>query len=136
MATFDKKHRTKRRIRVVEFWALGLSAVETARAMKDEGYRISQHTVYNDRHSTEAREYVDELIRRQLRDIALGDLELKLNYRDKLLGKLIPQKIEAFSYEKREETYEARIQVDFNSLDEDARRKLLEAEELLRVAKS
>jgi len=98
-----ERPKTKRRIRVVEYWSLGASALETVRFMKEEGFRISQKTVYRDRHSTTAQEYVDELIRRQLRDIAAADIEQKLNYRDKLLGKLIPQKIEAFQYQKIEQ---------------------------------
>lgn len=97
MTKVDKKTiKTKRRIRVVECWAMGLTLVETVKVMRDGGFRISTATAHRDRHSTTAQEYVDELIRRQLRDIALAELEQKLNYRDKLLGKLVPQKIEAF----------------------------------------
>lgn len=95
--------KTKRIIRVVEHWALGLSAFETAETMKAEGYRISVHTVYNDRHSATAQQYVDELVRRQLRDIEDAKLAQKLYFRDKLLGKLIPQKLETFSVSKIEQ---------------------------------
>ena len=118
LKTDKKQPKTKRVVRVVECWALGLSAFETAKVMKDEGYRISVHTVYNDRHSTEAQKYVDELIRRQLRDIALADLEQKLNYRDKLIGKLVPQKIEAFQKTMLTEKREVTINVDGFSPEE------------------
>ena len=110
----QERIKTKRRVRVVELWALGYSANETVATMKQEDFRISRITVYRDRRSTEAQEYVDELIRQQLADIKQANLEQKLNYRDKLLGKLIPQKVEAFEYKKIEGT----IKVD-STEDED-----------------
>lgn len=81
--------------RVVELWALGLSGEETAKTMRDEGFKIAVATVYRLRHSFTAQQMLDELIRRQLRDIATADPPLKLKYRDKLLEKMLPQKIEA-----------------------------------------
>lgn len=105
MVGIAKKYlRTLRRIRVVQLWALGVSGEDTVAKMKEEGFRISHKTVYRDRHSTEAAEYVEELIRLQLQDIKGASLEQKLNYRDKLIGKLVPQRIEALSMAKIEQT--------------------------------
>jgi len=117
MAKIDQKTiKTKRRIRVVEYWALGATLQETTRYMREEGYRISPTTVHRDRHSTTAKEYIDELIRRQLRDIATAELEQKLNYRDKLISKLVPQKIEAFQLQKIEQHVKIDVSEDEDNI--------------------
>lgn len=86
--------------RIVELWGIGATAEETVKALHDENITISLHTVYIKRRSLTAQEMIDELIRKQLRDITTSDGEIKLKYRDKLLEKLIPQRIESLSLNK------------------------------------
>jgi len=40
------------------------------------------------------RVFVDELLRLQLRDITISDTHLRLKYRDKILEKLMPRRVE------------------------------------------
>lgn len=80
--------------RIVELWALGASAEETVKRMRDEGFKIAIASVYRHRHSITASQMVEEITRRQLRDIAQADMPLALKYRDKLLEKMMPHKIE------------------------------------------
>lgn len=64
--------------------------------MREEGFSTSKRTVWADLHSATAEEFIEELKRRQLADIALaGDnYEIRLKYRDLLLDKLMPRKVE------------------------------------------
>lgn len=85
--------------KIVECWGLGFTAEETVRAVEEwKGITIALNTVYRHRHGITAQQIIDELIRKQLRDIAKDDnSDLRMKYRDKLLDKLIPHRIEAMS---------------------------------------
>lgn len=80
--------------RIVELWALGISGEETVKRMKKEGFKVALATVYRMRHSFTASQMVEEITRRQLRDIAAATPALALKYRDRLLEKMMPHKIE------------------------------------------
>jgi hypothetical protein len=97
--------RTGRRQRVLELTALGMSIPEISETLGKEGYRYhGERTVWSDQNSDEAKEFVKELQRRQLRDIAQADLPVKLKWRAHLLDKLMPQKIE----QKTEQTLDVK----------------------------
>ena len=81
--------------RIVNLWGIGATAEETVKALKDEGVKISVHCVYNIRHGFTAQEIIDELMREQRRDIAKSENpSVRMKYRDLMLAKLMPQKIE------------------------------------------
>lgn len=91
--------------RIVEMWGLGFTAEETRKALREQ-YRthVGLATVYRKRHSITAQEIIDELMRKQMRDIARTDVpDTRMKYRDKLLEKLIPQRIESLSMQKIEQ---------------------------------
>ncbi len=83
--------------KIVECWGLGFTAEETVMAIQEwKNIHIGLATIYRHRHSLTAKEIIEELIRKQMRDIAKEeDSEIRMRYRDKLLEKYIPQRIEA-----------------------------------------
>jgi hypothetical protein len=93
--------------KIVEYWALGFSAEETRKALEEtQGKKACLDTIYRHRHSLTAQNLIDELIRRQERAIFKADTdmpEVGMKYRNELLKILLPQKIEAVSYEKIDE---------------------------------
>ena len=91
---------------IVECWGLGLSAEETREYIsRSKEVMIGLATVYRHRHSITAQQIIDELMRKQMRDIAKeGDSDLRMKYRDKLLEKLIPQRIESYLRQEIEQT--------------------------------
>jgi len=103
--------------RIVEMWGLGFTAEETRRALREEySIHIGLATVYRKRHSITAQEIIDELMRKQRRDIAKEEnSDVRMKYRDKLLEKLIPQRIESLSLQK----IEKHVTIDATE-DEDA----------------
>jgi len=82
--------------KIVECWGLGFTAEETVKTIKEwKDITIALHTVYRHRHSLTAQQIIEELMRKQFRDIANEeDSEVRMRFRDKLLEKLIPQRIE------------------------------------------
>jgi len=90
---------------VVECWGLGLSAEETREYIhRTKQVMMGLATVYRHRHSITAQQIIDELMRKQMRDIAKEDnSDLRMKYRDKLLEKLIPHRIEELSIQHIEE---------------------------------
>jgi hypothetical protein len=81
--------------RIVSLWGRGASAEETVKALQAVGVKISLQAVYNIRHGLTAQQMIDELQREQQRDIDQCESPaLKMRYRDLLLAKLIPQKVE------------------------------------------
>ena len=82
---------------VVHYWSLGLSAKETVDILKEKRKRnVGLATIYRHRKSFTAQTMIDELIRKQLRDIAAStDSNLKMKYRGKLLDNLMPKKVQA-----------------------------------------
>ena len=100
--------------RIVNLWGIGASAEETVKALQDEDVKISLHAVYNIRRGLTAQQMIDELQREQQRDIAkCDDSALKMKYRDLLLAKLIPQKVE----QKIEGGESFRVEIVDNSKD-------------------
>ena len=85
--------------KIVECWGLGFTAEETVTAIAEwKGIRIGLATVYRHRHSLTAQQIIEELMRKQMRDIAKEDnSDLRMKYRDKLLEKLIPQTVLQYS---------------------------------------
>ena len=73
------------KIRVIELRCSGYSEVKIAELLG-----VSERTVRRDLKSSIAEEFVEELKRRQLRDIEESeDPKIRLLYRDKLLNKLM-----------------------------------------------
>jgi len=111
---------------IVECWGLGFTAEETVRAIKEtKQVHVGLATIYRHRHSITAQQIIDELIRKQLRDIAKAEEdEVRMKYRDKLLEKFIPHRIEA--YQKTESIERKEVAFKLDSLDS-AERTLLNA---------
>ncbi len=85
----------KRRVRrVLELSTSGMTIPDISAMMKKEGFRASERTVWSDLNGIEAKEYLEEILRKQLTDITIADIGLRLQYRGKLLDKLMPSKIE------------------------------------------
>lgn len=82
--------------RIVELWGIGASAEETQKALADEDIKLCTNTIYAKRKSITAQEMIEELIRKQLRDIAQcgDDYRTRLEYRDRMLDKYMPKKTE------------------------------------------
>ncbi len=80
--------------RVLELSTSGMTIPDISTMMKGEGYAASEHTVFNDLHSVEAEDYLAEILRKQLTDITIAKIGLRLKYRGKLLDNLMPKKIE------------------------------------------
>jgi len=105
---------------IVECWGLGLTAEETREYIhRTKKVMMGLATVYRHRHSLTAQQIIDELIRKQMRDIAKEDSsDIRMKYRDKLLEKFIPQRIEAYQKSVHEEKREVTINVDGFSPEE------------------
>lgn len=95
---------------IVECWGLGLSAEETREYIfRTKQVMMGLATVYRHRHSLTAQQIIDELMRKQMRDIAKEDnSDVRMKYRDKLLEKLLPKRLEMYSQ------HEERVDVDVN----------------------
>ena len=95
MAKINKISLTGRLARALDLKARGLTDAEISERMKDEGYmHVSVRTINSLLNSLEAKSFVDELLRLQLRDITTSDTALRMKYRDRLLEKLMPKRIE------------------------------------------
>lgn len=90
----SKAQRKRRLRRVLELATAGMTIPEISVKMKGEGFAASERTVWSALHSIEAKDYQEEILRKQLTDITIADIDLRLKYRDKLLDKIMPQKIE------------------------------------------
>ena len=76
--------------RAFELKMRGMSDAEISKTMKGEGFKcVSRRTISRLMTSVEARRRVEELERLQLRDISMADLPMRLEYRDRLLGRLM-----------------------------------------------
>jgi len=98
--------------KIVECWGLGFTAEETVKALEDwKGIQVGIATVYRHRHNLTAQQCIDELIRKQMRDIATNDdPNLKLKYRNELLKLLIPQRIESLNMTAQKVVHEIKWQ--------------------------
>jgi len=90
--------------KIVECWGLGFTAEETVKALEEwKGIHVGLATVYRHRHSLTAQNIIDELMRKQFRDIAKEENpELRMKFRNELLKILVPQRIEAMSYSRQD----------------------------------
>ena len=92
------QHPTKER-RMLELKAMGYTAEQTSTKMKEEGYKhVGVRTVAGYfatvKFDDPTPEFKAELLRRQLLDISLADIEQRLKYRGQIIAGLMPQKIE------------------------------------------
>jgi hypothetical protein len=72
--------------RTLELRCKGLTIPQIATILKNEGWSVSQHTIWKDLHSKTAQDFTEELLRKQFRDIAeCPDAKTRLKYRDRLL---------------------------------------------------
>jgi len=90
----SKAQRKRRVRRVLELSTSGMTIPDISALMKTEGFAASERTVWSDLNSIEAKDYLAEILRKQLTDISLAPINLRLQYRGKLLDKLMPSKIE------------------------------------------
>ena len=107
----SKAQRNRRARRVLELTTAGMTIPDISEMMKSEGFAASERTVWRDLNSVEAKDYQDEILRKQLTDITLADIGLRLKYRDKLLDKLMPQKIEQKISGERQQKMEVKHEV-------------------------
>jgi hypothetical protein len=94
--TNSELKREVRKRRVIELRCVGLTQAQICEKLREDGFSISERTVWEDLHSATAEEFIEELKRRQLADITLAsdDYEIRLKYRDLLLDKIMPRKVE------------------------------------------
>ena len=79
----------ERRIRVMQLRCSGYTEVQIADVLG-----VSERTVRRDLRSSAAEDFVCELKRRQFKDIEeCEDLKMRLDFRDKMLNKLMPKKV-------------------------------------------
>ena len=83
----------ERRKRTLELRCKGLSIPQINKALHEEHFRTSEHTVFDDIHSQTANEYLEELKRQQLADITLSgdDYKIRLEYRGRMIEILSPR---------------------------------------------
>ena len=86
----SKAQRKRRVRRVLELSTAGMTIPDISKLMKEEGYAASERTVWGDLNSVEAQQYLGEILSKQLTDITIADIELRLKYRGKLIDKLLP----------------------------------------------
>jgi len=77
-------------MRVVELRARGLTYEQIAHELG-----VCSRTVIRDMQSVDVKKFVEELVRRQLEDIEGADEKSRLRYRDYILDKLMPKRVEA-----------------------------------------
>ena len=81
--------------RAIDLKCKGLTDREISVRMTEEGYKYaSERTINRILNEITEERIVEELKRQQLRDITTADSPIRLKYRDKLLEKMMPQKIE------------------------------------------
>jgi DNA-binding transcriptional MerR regulator len=86
----------QRRKRTIELSCKGLTIPQINNALHQEHFETSEHTVFDDLHSQTADEYREELERQQRADITMAkeDLKIRLEYRDRMIDRLTPKRIE------------------------------------------
>ncbi len=90
----SKTQRKRRVRRVLELSTSGMTIPDISVMMKGEGFKASERTVWSDLNGIDAKDYQAEILRKQLTDITIADIRLRLKYRGKLLDKLMPSKVE------------------------------------------
>ena len=108
----------QRRKRTLELHVKGLTIPQINKALHDEHFETSEHTVFDDVHSQTADEYKEELKRQQRADITMAkdDLKVRLEYRDRMIDRLTPKKIE----QKIESGENFRVEIVDNSKPENS----------------
>jgi DNA-binding transcriptional MerR regulator len=83
----------QRRNRTLELRCKGLTIPQINKALHDEHYATSEHTVFDDIHSQTADDFLEELKRQQLIDItkANEDYKTRLQYRGQMIEILSPK---------------------------------------------
>ena len=87
----------KRQQRVLELRCKGLTIPAIAKALKEQDkLKVGERTIWKDLHSKTAEDFVEELKRQQLADIAQcgKDYKTRLQYRADMLDKLLPKRTE------------------------------------------
>ena len=81
--------------RAIELKCKGLTDKEISDRMKEEGYQyVSFRTINRILNNVSEERIIEELKRHQLRDITTADSPIRLKYRDRMLDKLMPKKLE------------------------------------------
>jgi len=93
---FSLKTETRRR-RAIELHVQGANIPEIVQKLNAENIKVSERTIWSDLHSEMADDYLSpfakELIRRQAKAIEEHKNPLvKLRYRDRLIGKVLPRR--------------------------------------------
>jgi hypothetical protein len=89
------KNRNARLDRAIDLKCKGLTDAEISAKMTEEGFPlVSERTIRRILSQVTDKRIIEELKRFQLRGITTAEIALQLKYRDKLLDKLIPKKIE------------------------------------------
>lgn len=78
-----------RRRKIIELRVHGYTVEYIAKVLG-----VSKKTVDRDLKSKDIQDFTERLMRQQLVDVSKADLETRLQYRDKLLEKLMPQRVE------------------------------------------
>ena len=120
----SKAQRKRRVRRVLELSTSGMTIPDISAMMKKEGFAASERTVWSDLNGIEAKDYMEEILRKQLTDITIADIALRLQYRGKLLDKLLPSKIEQ-KVEGQVHTYDIESLLDKMIRDEEILKKNL-----------
>lgn len=87
----------RRTQRIIQLQIAGLTQSEIVVQLREEGFPISERTISRTFKTPQHQVFLDELIRQQLQDITLNrqsNPEAAMKYRDGLLEKLIPKRVE------------------------------------------
>ena len=121
--------RVARQRRTIELRCLGYSIPKIAETLKEEKIKSSERTVFRDLRSALAEDMIQELLRIQNRDITEAqDVEVRLKYRDRILGKLMPKIIQSHT---ELDVPEPRPRIDMKKFSEAERAKILETTRLI-----
>ena len=84
-----------RRRRVFELRCRGFTIPAIYEKLREEGIFACEKTIWSDLHSDQLQGFIEELLRRQFADMELsGSYKLKLEYRDRILERMMPSKPE------------------------------------------
>ena len=103
MAENNKISSKARLDRAIDLKCRGLTDREISDHMKEEGYQwVSERTINKILNTVPEERVVEELKRLQLRTITTADVPLQLKYRDRLLEKMMPRRVEQVGSVKQE----------------------------------
>ena len=117
--------------KIVELEAHGFTADETVSYFKEHGYNhVGLATVYRHRKGLLAAEITEETARQQRRSILKQDEanpQLAMKYRNELLKLLIPQRIEALTYNRSEINVNTNQNISLQNYNEEDKIAILDA---------